>query len=332
MSTILITGGAGFVGAHAARKLLDAGHEVWVLDYFHRYIHPIQPTFLENTHYRLDVLLKGAEIVYGTTTHKDDLRRHLGAIRPEYILHLAALPLANRALKQTEEALETIVLGTVNLLEVLRDMPPVRNFVYVSSSMVYGDFTQVPMPEEGAKNPKEIYGGMKLAGETLVKVFSQRYGIPSSIVRPSAIYGPTDNNQRVLQVFVENAVRGQRIVAVNPDRTSLDFTYVDDVADGMTAVLLSERAIGEEFNVTRGEGHTLSEAIRILSGIFPNLEVETRIEGDGYRPNRGALDVSKARRLVGYDPQHSLEEGLHRYVEFVRQHNPSLIHERARRP
>jgi UDP-glucose 4-epimerase len=332
MSTILITGGAGFVGAHAARKLLDAGHEVWVLDYFHRYIHPIQPTFLENTHYRLDVLLKGAEIVYGTTTHKDDLRRHLGAIRPEYILHLAALPLANRALKQTEEALETIVLGTVNLLEVLRDMPPVRNFVYVSSSMVYGDFTQVPMPEDGAKNPKEIYGGMKLAGETLVKVFSQRYGIPSSIVRPSAIYGPTDNNQRVLQVFVENAVRGQRIVAVNPDRTSLDFTYVDDVADGMTAVLLSERAIGEEFNVTRGEGHTLSEAIRILSGIFPNLEVETRIEGDGYRPNRGALDVSKARRLVGYDPQHSLEEGLHRYVEFVRQHNPSLIHERARRP
>ncbi len=324
MSRVLITGGAGFVGSHTARKLMDRGEEVYVLDYFHRYIHPIQPTFLENTQYRFDVLLKGAEIVYGTTTHKDDLRRHLSVIKPDYILHLAALPLANAALKQTEEAFDSIVRGTVNMLEVLRDSDPIEKFVYVSSSMVYGDFVTLPMPEDGPKHPKEIYGGMKLAGETLVSVFAQRYGIPVSIVRPSAVYGPTDNNRRVLQIFVENAVMGRPITATNPDTTALDFSYVDDVAEGMAAVLMSPAAVGEAFNITCGEGRTLADAIQILRGHFPDLEVNVRVETDGYRPDRGSLDVAKARRLLGYESRYELEQGLAEYVDFVRLHNPSL--------
>ncbi|NNF64865.1 MAG: NAD-dependent epimerase/dehydratase family protein, partial [Acidimicrobiia bacterium] len=106
MARILITGGVGFVGSHTTRSLLDAGHEVWALDYFHRYIHPTPLTFIENTQYRLDVLLAGAHMVYGTTSYKDDLRRHLSTIQPDYVVHLAALPLANRAIQATQEALD----------------------------------------------------------------------------------------------------------------------------------------------------------------------------------------------------------------------------------
>jgi UDP-glucose 4-epimerase len=325
MARVLITGGAGFIGSHTARRLLDLGEEVAVYDFFHQYVFPIQPTFLENMQYRFDVLLKGAHILRGSTHNKDELRRQVMDIGPDYIIHLAALPLANIALRQTEEAFDSIVAGTVNMLEILRDMSNVQKFVYVSSSMVYGDFAQVPMPEDGAKDPKEIYGGMKLAGEILVRVFSRRYGIPYVIVRPSAVYGPTDNNRRVLQIFVESAIRGQPITAVNPDTTFLDFSYVEDVAQGMQLITLSANVANEDLNVTRGEARSLAEAVEILRARFPDLEVSVKTEAESYRPNRGTLDIDKARRLVGYNPSHSLEAGLAKYVDFILAHNRSLF-------
>jgi nucleoside-diphosphate-sugar epimerase len=319
MTSVLVTGGAGFIGSHVVRTLLDAGHETVVLDYFHSYVPRANPTFLRNTEYRFDVLLKGAHLIRGTTTHKDDLRRHVTGVRPEYVLHLAALPLADVAHRNTEEALESIVLGTVNLLEILRDLHSVRKFLFVSSSMVYGDFDRVPMPEHAPKHPKEIYGGMKYAGEVLVEVFCKRYGIPYAIVRPSAVYGPTDNNCRVLQTFVEGAIEGRPLVATAPETTFLDFTYAQDVAQGITKVLLSPIALNEAFNITRGEGRSLAEAIDILREIFPDLRVDARSDDEDFRPARGALDITKARTLVGYDPEFPLEVGLPRYVGFVLQ-------------
>jgi len=324
MSRILITGGAGFVGAHTARYLMDAGEEVFIYDFFHQYSFPLQPTFLENMNYRFEGLLQGANILRGSTSNKDNLRRVILDVQPEYIIHLAALPLANVALRQTEEAFEGIVQGTVNVLEVLRDVDSIKNFVYVSSSMVYGDFKRVPMPEDEPKDPKEIYGGMKLAGEILVQVFSKRHNIPYAIVRPSAVYGPTDNNRRVLQIFVEKAMRNEVIEAVNPDTSFLDFSYVEDTAAGLAQVAMSPNSIGQAFNITRGEGRSLSDAISILRQYFPDVQVKATGDTENYRPNRGALDVSKARELVGYNPKHGLEEGLAKYIEYVRTYNKSL--------
>lgn len=326
MAKILVTGGAGFIGSHTCRKLMDAGEEVIVYDYFQQYIFPIEPTFIENINYRYDVLLKGSDIIRGSTHNKDELRRNITSIKPDYIIHLAAMPLANIALFRTEEALNNIVLGTVNILEILRDLNTVQKFVYISSSMVYGDFNQVPMPEDGLKNPKEIYGGMKLAGEILVQVFSKRYNIPYSIVRPSAVYGPADNNRRVLQIFIENAFQRKPIVVTNPDTTFLDFTYVEDLADGLVKVTLSPNAADEVFNITRGQGHSLKEAIEVLKKFFPDLDVQVKIETESYRPNRGELDISKAKNLVNYDPKYSLEQGLEKQINFIKTQNPSLFH------
>lgn len=329
MARVLITGGAGFIGSHVARKLLDLGMEVVIFDMFHQYVFPIQRTFLENMQYRFEVLLKGAEIIRGSTRNKDELRRNINAIHPDLILHLAALPLANIALRQTEEAFDSIVLGTVNILEILRDGPGIDKFIYVSSSMVYGDFAQTPMPENGEKRPKEIYGGMKLAGEIMTQVFSQRYDIPFAIVRPSAVYGPTDNNRRVVQIFIEQAIQRRPIVASNPETTFLDFTYVEDVAEGLVRVTLEPNAVNEVFNITRGEGQSLADLIEILREHFPDLEVRIDKEAQSYRPSRGALDITKAIELTGYKPRYSLRDGVSMYIQFVRTFNPSLQGNRA---
>lgn len=324
MSKLFITGGAGFIGAHTACTLFDSGEEVIVFDSFHLSGVLRSPTFTENIQYRLEYLLRGTSMIPGNLEDKGRLRRDLQEVGPDYIIHLAAMADARTAVHDTEAAFRTIVGGTVNLLEAARDLEGLRKFVYVSSSMIYGDFNKIPMPEDAEKNPKDIYGGMKLAAEILVKVFCSHFGIPYAIVRPSAVYGPSNNNSSVLKIFVENAIRAAPIVVTNPDSTFLDFTYVKDVARGLALITLSPEAVNDEFNLTRGEGRSLGEAVAILRRFFPDLQVEVKIEGDGFWPNRGALDINRARQLAGYNPSFALEQGLAEYIDFVREHNPSL--------
>ncbi|MBD3422627.1 MAG: NAD-dependent epimerase/dehydratase family protein [Chitinivibrionales bacterium] len=317
MSRVLVTGGAGFVGSHLVKILCDEGHEVFVIDSFTQYIEPpIDNIYLYNVNYRFEKLLKDAQILRGNTHNKDEIRRRILKIKPEYIVHFAALPLANIAIEYSEEAFETIVGGTVNLLEVLRDMDFITKFVYISSSMVYGDFKVTPIPEDCEKEPKEIYGGMKLAGEYMVKVYSQRYEIPYSIVRPSAVYGPTDNNRRVVGLFLTNAVKGKKIRAKNADTTLLDFSFVEDVADGIKLVTLSGKANNETFNITRGRSRSLKELVTTIGNMYPEIEIEF-VEGGTFRPNRGALDVTKAKELLNYRPKIEIEEGVKRYATFL---------------
>ncbi|MBI4064531.1 MAG: NAD-dependent epimerase/dehydratase family protein [Elusimicrobia bacterium] len=329
---VLITGGAGFLGSHVARRLLDAGCDVIVLDFFHQYIYPLAPSFLENMQYRHEVLLNGAQVIRGNINNKEDLRRQIIKAEPSIIIHLAALPLANVALWQTEEAFDSIVYATFNLADIVGDFTFIKKFVYVSSSMIYGDFETIPMPEDGRKNPKDVYGSMKLTGEILVKSLCRKHDVPYAIIRPSAIYGPTDNNRRVLQIFVENALTNKPLEVTNPQATFLDFTYVEDAAEGISLAVLSDKADNQEFNVTRGEGRSLQDAIDVLQKIFGQLEVRTKPENAKFRPSRGALDVSKAKKLLGYKPAHSLEEGLARYVDYVRRVNKSLLEEKNQKP
>lgn len=235
---------------------------------------------------------------------------------PTHIVHLAALPLASASLTHREEAFDNTLRGLFNVLEIIRDMSWSHiHLIYASSSMVYGNFVRVPMSESGPTNPLGMYGALKLMGEILVKTYSLRYSIPYTIVRPSAVYGPGDTNYRVLQIFVENAVKGDPI-KVNGN-SSLDFTYVEDVAQGFHRAIASQQSTGKTFNITRGEGRTLQDAVAILRQHFPELQVE---QGDepSHTPKRGALDVTLAQDILGYNPKFSLEEGLCCYVSYAR--------------
>jgi len=161
MSKVLITGGAGFIGSYVCRRLLDMGHEVVAYDAFVHYISPLKSILKNYTELRFQGIADQIEFRRGDT-----------------ILHLAALPIADLSNRHSEEALTSILEGAVNVLEVLRDVDFVDRFVYISSSMIYGDFEVIPAPEDHPKRPKDIYGGTKYAGEVMTETYSRRYEIP----------------------------------------------------------------------------------------------------------------------------------------------------------
>ena len=318
MNKVLITGGAGFIGSYVCRKLLDMGHEVVVYDAFIHYISPLKSILKEYLELRFQGIADDIDFQRGDTRDKAHLRRVILETRPDKILHLAALPIADLSNKHSEEALTSILEGAVNVLEVIRDVDFVDRFVYISSSMIYGDFQEIPAPEDHPKKPKDIYGGTKYAGEVMTETFSRRYDIPSSIIRPSAVYGPYDINRRVSQIFVENALLGKPITLYGGGQQALDFTFVEDAADGIIKVMMHDNGAGNAFNITYGRGYTIRELADILQGYVPDLEVKVVEEADVFRPDRGALSIEKAKQLVGYSPQVDLEQGIKRYLDAYR--------------
>ena len=316
MSRVVVTGGAGFIGSHACAVLAGEGHEVIAVDPMRTYSYSLEPRHWYGLRYRRDVLLRDADLVVASTENRDELRRALLETQPEYLIHLGALPLATVARVSADHAFESILRGTYNLLELVLEVGSVSKFLYVSSSMAYGDFTEEPMPESGRAAPKDIYGGMKLAGEVMVQTFSRAFGLPHAIVRPSAVYGPTDMNDRIVQRFAECALWSRPLTVRNPESTGLDFTYVADVAEGLVRVLLAP-VENETFNITAGRSRTLAELHDLLAARFPAMPVELSTEREDFRPKRGTLDISKARTLVGYEPRYPLERGVSDYLDFL---------------
>ena len=319
MPKAFITGGAGFIGSRVVREFLAADYEVTVFDSFKQYVAPDPKAEPVNLLARLADVSDDISLVTGDTLNKDYLRRTLNGTRPDVIVHMAALPLANVAIEQTEEAFDSILSSTVNILEVVRDFDHECSVVYTSSSMVYGDFQTPSVSEEAPKDPKDIYGSIKLAGEIISTGYRRRYGIDVRTVRPTAVYGPGDANQRVLYKFITRALRGEPLKVDVDGSMALDFTYVDDTANGIFRVATMDGAKGETFNIARGKSETLSAAVSIISETIGDVTVEYGDIPD-HIPNRGTLDVTKARNLIGFDPKHGLERALPTYIEHLRHH------------
>ena len=326
-TTAFITGGLGFVGSFIARQLLDERRvdSVVCLDHFGRYTSTVRQEFTDYRSKRLEGIKDRVIIERGEAKHFGVLSRLLDKYRPTYVFHLAALPLAKLDNLNVEEAREGSVDSTGFMLEIFgqlfeRDGYKPKRFVYASSSMVYGDFQTDVATEAHPTNPKEIYGTMKLAGETVVRGLGSFYGVPYSIVRPSAVYGPTDMNRRVSQIFIEKAFLGQKLRIHGADE-ALDFTFIKDIANGFVLAAVEDAGRNETFNITHGKAHTLLDFVNCLRKHFPDLEYEVT-ERDAFRPKRGTLSIDKARKLIGYEPRYSLQAGVDEYVAFIEKHNP----------
>lgn len=325
MKTYFITGGEGFIGYHTCKELVDRGNsKIVTYDAQKHYIPLDESNWTTYQEYRINSLGDDVTRIRGDTTDRGRLKESLERFEPDVIIHLAALPIASISNKHPEEARRNILDGTITLMDTLREVDfDFERVVYASSSMVYGDFPTdpggkiLPASESDDCEPLGIYGSMKLSGEHTVRAYSKRFGIPYTIIRPSAVYGPTDCNRRVTEIFLTNSLRGKRLRLDNGGFHKLDFTYVEDVARGFIIAANHKNALNETYNMTRGEGRSIRELAEVISDLVPGTETYVE-EKDVYRPNRGALDISKARSQIGYDPKYSLEEGMEKYYNFIK--------------
>lgn len=313
---VFLTGGIGFIGSFIARRLFKAGCDIMIYDSHTEYIPDRSPFYKKALKDRFKGFKNKIRIVKGNVLNINKMRTALLDFSPDAIIHLAGYPINEQADVHCSEAVHDIVWGTSNILEIVKDMKSVRRFIYTSSSMIYGDFLRLPCDENHPLNPKSVYGGAKLAGEYLVSSFGRRFGFKYTIIRPSAVYGPTDTNMRVIQKFIEAAIAGNEITVFGVDQ-KLDFTYVEDTAQGFVKAMFSEKAENEIFNITRGEGRTMGELLDIIKGYYPDLKIIYK-EHSSTRPKRGALDIAKARHLIGFEPEYTLEAGIKKYVEYYK--------------
>jgi len=313
MSKILLTGGLGFIGHTIVRKLKDTEHTPVIIDNRSDYCGAIDRNELETLITERKTLFKTNvqehNVCISNTGQIDYL---VGDIKPDVIVHLAAFPRAKVVIQNPQIGCDVILKGLLNLLESSKKHN-VKRFVFISSSMIYGDFDQERNPESASTNPIEPYGIMKLCAENLVRNYNRLHGLEYSIVRPSAVYGPYDVVDRVLSKFIVKA-KANETMSINGEGLALDFSYVDDVADGMILCATHKNAANETFNITRGVSRTLVDAGNIIiKETNSNSELVVN-ENDGKYPKRGTLDISKARELLGFNPTVNLEEGLKHYI------------------
>jgi nucleoside-diphosphate-sugar epimerase len=244
------------------------------------------------------------------------LARILNQIQPQVIVHLAAVAHAGRANKDPYSTFDHSLRTLENALDSARGA--VEQFVFFSSSMAYGDFLTEEVEEEHPLNPIGIYGALKLAGEKMVVAYHQVFDLPYTIVRPSALYGPRCVSRRVGQIFIESAMDGLRLRVDGDGSDRLDFTYIDDLVQGVSLVIAKPEARNQIFNLTYGRSRSIRELVDILQTHFPEVQVES-VERDKLMPHRGTLSVAKAVRLLGYAPGNPIEEGLGKYIQWYRE-------------
>jgi len=233
--------------------------------------------------------------------------------RPSAVIHLASFPRQKVVNADPAQGAKVMSEGLLNLLEACVKYQCPR-FLYASSSMVYGDFKDY-VKEDAVCRPQGQYGIMKLAGEWLVRDY-QRKGIDHTIFRPSAVYGPLDVEDRVISKFLLTAMRGG-VLKVNGIHETLDFTYVDDAAQGMVQALLSENTKNKTYNITKSHSKTLYAAAQLAVELVGNGSIDIGDKDQDF-PSRGALDISAARQDFGFNPKIDIEEGFERYYQWLK--------------
>ena len=310
---ILVTGGLGLIGHNVVQRLQDQGHTVSIID--NRTTYGIIPQ--AELDYLMMERLKKIKLSPSRLYNRDICdRKSINDIfeieQPEVVIHMASFPRQKVVNADPAWGARVMMEGLINVLESAKKHQ-VKRVVYISSSMVYGDFKD-DVTEYAVCRPQGQYGIMKLAGEDLVKDYTRRDCFDHVIIRPSAVYGPLDVEDRVVSKFMLTAMRGG-VLSVNGANETLDFTYVDDAADGIVAAAV--KFVGEcrTFNITRSHSVSLLQAAGMIVELVGKGTIELR-DRDADFPSRGALNIDLARAVLKYDPRVDVAQGFENYYKW----------------
>jgi nucleoside-diphosphate-sugar epimerase len=316
MAKILVTGGLGFIGHNVVAELERQGHTCVITD--------TQTTYGIVPQSELDYLMaerrtkiKTDRIYRIDIADRDGIDWLVKEHHPDTVIHLASFPRQKVVNANPQLGSQSMSEGLLNLLES-SSRGQVQKFVYVSSSMVYGDFDDgigIGVMESHATNPIGQYGIMKLAGEWLVRDYTRRTGMVHVVIRPSAVYGPLDVEDRVVSKFLLTALGGGNL-NVNGKKQCLDFTYVDDVAQGIADAAVSRNTGNTTYNITRGHARSLLEAAKLCVAIAGRGHVQINMPDTNF-PTRGQLNIQRAQLDFEYNPQIDIEQGFRLYYDWL---------------
>ncbi len=321
---IVLIGGAGFIGHNLAIALKKAGHETFIVDNLSvNNMLSFTSSEIKNRklywsilNERMDLLhSNGIEVNVEDARDYNSLTRVLDLIGPDIIIQLAAVSHANKSNKDPHTTFDHSLRTLENALDEARHLK--AHFIYFSSSMVYGNFKEEFVTEESDCNPIGIYGTLKYAGELIVKSYHDVFDIPYTIIRPSALYGERCVSRRVGQIFIENAVQKKDIIINGNGRDKLDFTYIDDLVHGVMCVIEQEKAKNQTFNLTFGEARSIGELSEILKNNFPNININYQSK-DKFTPDRGTLNIDKAKEMIEYKPENPIDLGYVKYINWYK--------------
>ncbi|HVR97307.1 MAG TPA: GDP-mannose 4,6-dehydratase [Thermoanaerobaculia bacterium] len=315
---ILVTGGAGFIGSHLTRRLLARGDRVTVLDDFNDFYDPARKRenvapLLGRPEYRLvEGDIRDERLVDGLFAEG----------RFDGVVHLAARAGVRPSLKEPILYEDVNCIGTLRLLEAARRHGP-KLFLFGSSSSVYGINEKVPFSEDDEVNqPISPYATTKRTGELLCYNYHHLYGFRIACLRFFTVYGPAQRPEMAIHKFTDLLWNGKPVPMYGDGESRRDYTYVDDIVDGLMATL----DLGPGFEILNLGGAQTTSLRDLVHWIAAELAVEPRIEYLPAQPGDVPItyaDVSKAERLLGYSPKVPIREGLRRFVAWYRERNPA---------
>jgi UDP-N-acetylglucosamine 4-epimerase len=317
-SKILITGGAGFIGSNLVESMLRSGNHVVCLDNFSTGNRENIETFMNNP----DFLL-----IEGDIRNYTDCEKSVRGI--DYVFHQAALGSVPRSIKDPVTSTDVNIGGFVKMLYASKEAN-VKRFIYAASSSTYGDHPDLPKVEEKIGRPMSPYGITKYVDELFAANFSATYNIEVIGLRYFNVFGRRQDPQgayaAVIPLFVKKLMNHESPVINGDGSYSRDFTYIDNVlqANNLAALTQDLSAVNQVYNVAHGERTNLNELFELIRNLIGNFDREVLNIKPVYGPNRGGdiphslASIEKAKRLLGYEPTHSVREGMSEAIRWYR--------------
>lgn len=307
MAHYLVTGGAGFIGSHLAEELVRRGHRVRVAD-----------SLITGARKNLDHV-PGVEFLEGDLA--DLSFAHQSVAGCDYVLHQAAIPSVPRSVKDPVASNRANVDATLNVLVAARDAG-VRRLVFAGSSSAYGDTPTLPKHEGMATNPLSPYALQKIIGEQYLQMFTRLYGLETVSIRYFNVFGPRQDPSSpysgVISVFATALLNNRPPTIYGDGEQTRDFTYVANVVDGVLRASEAAGASGQIINVATGGRISLNQLFETMRRVTGATVQPAYAEGRAGDVRDSQADISLARRLLGYEPSVSFEEGLQRTVDWYR--------------
>jgi UDP-glucuronate 4-epimerase len=313
MNRILITGGAGFIGSHLSQRLLREGKRIAIVDSLDDYY----PAELKRAN--LEEIKASGDFEFFPTDIRDGekLREVFAGFKPDAVVHLAARPGVRRSFEQPEVYTSINVLGTTQVLEISRQSG-VQRIVFASSSSVYGQSSCAPFREDAIiMHPLSIYAATKVAGEALAFTYSQAYALPVICLRLFTVYGPRQRPDLAIRKFAGMILEGKEVPLYGDGSLQRDFTYVDDIVEGMICALDGPGGF-DVFNLGNSHPVRIDYMVDALADALGKPVLKKFVPTPAGEMILTHADLAKSRQILGYSPTVSFQDGIRRFADWLK--------------